>query len=502
MSDIDRSQETDRFISGSLGAKDSVTGEQLSQIDSIVSKYLRNKPTLDSTNVFGAGVTQGLSPGPCIFLGEISSVDSQASDRIADMEYLMTLIAREGDVMLLSGARNHEFEKYRKEELQLGDIKIIETNGHALSQLNSKTPASSLQQLIDYLQNTFTTESINIVPFYGSPAVWGLASYIAEQTGLYISVAAPAPKLSSLVNDRLWFRDLARSVLGPDDIPVTRPVYGPESLVQLMRVFATRYSNVVVRIPNGIDIYCNVKMDSQKVTSSTDAELTSLVTSVLKDHDWDNKYPLLVEVWDTEIFSSPTVQVWVPLKGTGSPIVEGIYDRSLLSVTDRLVIAQPADIPPPVKQVVITESIQLAYALQQLGYYSKLELEGVFSGTDSVKSHLHWTGCNGRWSGLTLPVALSNRLFDTEKNIVSIAQLTLKDTANSCFSIVHAALHDLLFTTSNREARVLLPIPGGSSQTTQFITVGHDSAQVETLAREVAVRLSRLGELRLDPMLT
>ncbi len=294
MSDIDRSQETDRFISGSLGAKDSVTSEQLSQIDSIVSKYLRNKPTLDSTNVFGAGVTQGLSPGPCIFLGEISSVDSQASDRIADMEYLMTLIAREGDVMLLSGARNHEFEKYRKEELQLGDIKIIETNGHALSQLNSKTPASSLQQLIDYLQNTFTTESINIVPFYGSPAVWGLASYIAEQTGLYISVAAPAPKLSSLVNDRLWFRDLARSVLGPNDIPVTRPVYGPESLVQLMRVFATRYSNVVVRIPNGIDIYCNVKMDSQKVTSSTDAELTSLVTSVLKDRDWDNKYPLMV----------------------------------------------------------------------------------------------------------------------------------------------------------------------------------------------------------------
>ncbi len=502
MSEIDRSKETDMFISDSRGGKDSVTSEQLQLIDGIASKYLRNTPTLDSTDIFGAGVTQGLLPGPCIFLGEVSSLESQASDRIADMEYLMTLIAREGDVMLLSGTRNTEFEKYRKDELQLGEIKVIDTSGDALSQLTSKTPVPSLQKLIDYLKNKFTTENINIVPFCGSPSVWALASYIASQTGLRVSVAAPAPKLCSLANDRLWFRDLARSLFGPEDIPMTKPAYGPDSLVQLIRAFAKRFSNVVVRIPDGIDIYCNVKMDSKKVMSCTDAELTSLVTGVLKDHDWDNKYPLMVEVWDTEMLSSPTVQVWVPVKGSGSPIVEGIYDRSLLSVSDRLVIAKPAAIPATNKETIVNEAIQLAYALQQLGYYGKLELEGVISGADFVNSHLHWTGCNGRWSGLTLPVALSNRLFDTEKSIVSIAQLTLKDTKKSCFSTVHSALYDLLFTKSNRQARVLLPMPGGSSQTTQFMTIGSNTAQAEDLTREVAARLSRLGELRLDPMLT
>ena len=501
MSDVDREKEADMFLSDSLGGIDRLTSTQLSRTNKITSRYLQNKPTLGSTNVFGVGVSQGHSPGPCIFVGEIFNVESTVSDRITDMEYLMTLIAREGDVMLLNGDRNCEFEKYRQNELRLGNIEIIETSKEELTSLNSTTPKPSLKRLIDYIQTTFTTETINIIPFCGSSALWSLAGYIATQTGLNVSVAAPAPKLTPLVNDRLWFRELAKSLFEPDEIPMTKPAYGPESLLHLVRAFAKNYSKVVVRISNGIDIYCNVKMNSETIMSSTDDELGTLLTVVLKDHDWNNKYPLMVEVWDTEVLSNPSVQVWVPAKGTGSPIVEGIFDRSLLNATDGLVIAKPAEIPPHLEQIVIDEAIQLAVALQQLGYFGKLDIEGIISGSNITNSQLYWTGCNGRWSGLTLPVALSNRLFDTKNITVSIAQLTFKDAANSCFSVIHAALHDLLYTRSNKEGRVLLLVPCGSSRIIKFMTVGHSSAQTEKIAKEVATRLIRLNELRLDPML-
>ena len=44
---------------------------------------------------------------------------------------------------------------------------------------------------------------------------------------------------------------------------------------------------------------------------------------------WRGDYPLLVSTWDSPVFASPSVQIWVPRADRGDVVVEGIFDQAL-----------------------------------------------------------------------------------------------------------------------------------------------------------------------------
>jgi hypothetical protein len=44
------------------------------------------------------------------------------------------------------------------------------------------------------------------------------------------------------------------------------------------------------------------------------------------------EYPLLVEIWDTPVLAGPSVQMWIPDRRTGVPILEGCSNRLSLGL--------------------------------------------------------------------------------------------------------------------------------------------------------------------------
>ena len=375
---------------------------------------LRNEPGLGQSGPFGAAVRPGLCEAPGVLIGDQREIGLHA--RVAEqvVEHRIALVASGGDTLIVE-RRNEAFEDHLAGLLGIAPLETI-----ALGPPRAGTPVSLPMRLLDrpdqmdrLVAKARSAGGCQVLPHIGTGAAWLLAGEIARRAGVPACVAAPPPRLTRRVNDKIWFAGLVRSVLDPEALPPTFAAFGPAAIASRLVRLARTARKVVVKTPDSAGGEGNLAIGSERIARSSLEDVRRLILSLLRARGWEGSYPVLVGVWLEDVLASPSVQIWVPAAGHGDPVIEGLFEQRVSGDRAVFVGAVPADLPPDVEARLCSEAMRIALVLQHTGYFGRLSFDALLTTRKSGSTETKWIECNGRWGGVSLPMTLGNRLFPT-----------------------------------------------------------------------------------------
>ncbi|MEN8182089.1 MAG: hypothetical protein ABFS46_06095 [Myxococcota bacterium] len=444
------------------------------------------EPALGSTEPFGARA--GRIAGPTLFLGDAPGIPFLDSRGGWALEYRALLLAGDGDAVALGLRRNPAFEAYAQDVLRLGHPRILTP-----ARLSSPRPSSvaarcasdpaALGALVALARKV---SRLNVVPYLGNGAAWVLAGRIAAKSGSPVRVAAPPPRLARRANDKLWFARRLHEVLGPRALPPTFPAYGPAALAGRVASLARHHPFVAIKVPDSAGALGNLVIESAGLRSLDVARVRDRLLALLGPRRSD-RYPLLISVWDCPVLMSPSVQLWIPLREEGAPIVQGIFDQAVRGIEGEFCGAEPSELPDPWRPRLVQEAVQMGCLFQELGYYGACSLDAVLTGGDLNGAELHWVECNARWGGVSIPIAIMDRLVGrwTRQPFVVVDRTDL-ELPRRPFAWVLERFRDRVLGSGGGEGGLLFLSPGRfeDGRGFQFLAAGRDLPEARRRAAE------------------
>ncbi|PJK27945.1 hypothetical protein [Minwuia thermotolerans] len=456
---------------------------------------LANEPSLGRTDFFGPRVSSGLKPGPALLIGDQREVGLFAGMREQRLEHRIALLADEGDFLVVEKACPRH-EAFVRHLLGIHDLRIIEIGppergGPAAIASRCRSPALAAR----FADAARDRGCFQIVPYLGSGKDWALAGTIADVARVPVRVAAPPPQLAKRVNDKIWFADRVRAVLGPQALPPTFAAYGPAALAAHIRRLARNCEQVIVKTPDSAGSLGNVNLDAALIRGFSTERLHCCVLDILRARGWRDRYPLLVGVWETAALSSPSAQIWIPAPGDGDPVVEGIFEQRLAGDEAEFIGAAPAVLSVGVLRRICREAMALAVHLQALGYFGRCSFDCLITGEAGRARGVHWIECNGRWGGVSIPMSFVNRFFGRHagRGMVIVQDQSLQLRVRTA-----EALYDLLgpFLLRRGKNEGIVPLAVGGIERSAgfpFLAVADSQARAETLAGQARALLARRG---------
>lgn len=376
----------------------------------LASDLEAEEPALSNTVAFGPLVSPGLGPWPSLVIEDHSRIALFEKSGDEAYSYRALLLAGDGDLVPIAQPRSPGFEGYCRNLLGLGRAEI-------LTPAASGTPRSLAQRCANDPELVGRAADVarrggglNVVPYMGTGGVWMLARCIADAAQVPVRVAAPPPRLTHRVNDKVWIARRVEEVLGARAAPVSRAVHNLAALAGQIAAFSRRFPSVAIKIPDSASSAGNIVLQSGDIGNMTLRRLRDLAESCLHGVGWRGAYPLMVTAWEEPVLTSPSAQVWIPDHREGLPVVEGLFDQLVAGPTHVFGGAVPSALPGPWRRQMAQEAVQLAYVFQALGYFGRCSFDAIVVGQDLGAARLHWVECNGRWGGVSIPMTLANRL--------------------------------------------------------------------------------------------
>ena len=375
---------------------------------SIASRLFAEEPALLTSANFGTHVGQGVGPGPSVIMGDQSEIGLYPQISQSRMDYRMAWQARSGDLVIV-GHRDQAFETYFCALLGLKDVTFIEADPTlGLSVAKQALLAGSMQSRLDQL--AINQEHVTLRSYLTTGHTWCLARHLARVCDAKIHVCGPTPRTARRVNDKLWFAALARDALGQDATPPSKPAFGPAAAAGLVNYLAKRADTVVVKVPDSAGSVGNLAFNSADLRDLGIAEIRNMLLDRLRATGWMDRYPVLIGVWDADVISSPSAQMWIPLPGDGVPRLQGIFEQHVRGVGGAFVGAARSDLPKPLQNKLAREAILIAEIFQNIGYFGQCSLDAVICRSGDEQPRIHWIECNGRWGGVSIPLQLAGRV--------------------------------------------------------------------------------------------
>ena len=465
---------------------------QRARIQSLAFEIKKRDPHLVSTAAFGPRVSAGLGPGPNLVFEDHSGITLYNPEDDRRYTHRAMLLAGDGDIVALASERNPAFESYCCDTLALGRVEVRTpevSDPPAPLALRCARDPGFLERMAQIAEEH---RGLNLVPYLGNGKAWALARAIARRTDIAVHLAAAPPGLTRSVNDKLWFEARVEDVLGRGALPEVRLANGPALLAYHVKTFAGRYASVAVKLPAAASSTGNIVLESAEIAGRPLTPLREELCALLTQTGWRGNFPLLVTAWEQPILASPSVQVWVPHPFESMPIIEGIFEQNLTGRERAFVGASPCDLSSAVRRQLATETLQLAYLLQCLGYFGRCSFDAILLEDGKSGTRTHWVECNGRWGGVSIPMTLVNRLLGNwGRRSLVVVQRTHLTARGRPFADVARSLGDRLFVAGKREEGVVVLTPGPLEAGTGFdLTVLADSAAAaENTAREVATEM-------------
>jgi hypothetical protein len=432
------------------------------RLEALAKRLLAHEPTLNRVDMFGPRVRSGMSDAPTLFFEDHSEI-SLFRPGEESLEYRSFLLTGEDDVFLVGGRRFAEFEAYCRDVLGIGAGTVLEVETVPDTRLvkplalRCAEHAAHLKTLCDIAK---LKGGLNIVPYIGTGNAWLLASAIAAQSGAEVSVAAAPPRLTRRVNDKLWFLERVREALDESASPLTYSAFGPAALAARIRALASRSPRVAVKVPDSAGSLGNVMIRSETIVGQSLAQIRQSILDVLAMRGWQDTYPLMVGIWDHPVMASPSVNVWVPHREDGPPIIEGVFTQVLRGEKATFVGAEPSNLPKPVEDRILLGTTCLAHYFQKLGYFGRCGFDAILVGDSIDRAEIHWIECNGRWGGVSIPITVANRLVgDWAKKSIIIVQRTRLQMPPRSLEAVLERLKGYLFSPANSHEGVVLLAP-------------------------------------------
>ena len=464
--------------------------EEQRKIAGLARRLIDNEPALNATEAFGPRVAPGLGEGPAFLLEDHREIALFEEGEDLPLEYRARLLAQEGDLVAIGGRRNPVFEAYCEETLGLGHVSVLHPpTGPAARRLPLAIRCMNDPAVFARLIGSAERHgALNIVPFIGMGSVWKLAGALAAKSDVDIKVAASPPRLTRRVNDKLWFAACVSELFGREALPPTYSAYGPAALAGRLAFLARRYDQVVVKVPDSAGSQGNIVLDSASLRDVPLAELRLRLRNLLRTIGWRGAFPLMVGVWECPVISSPSVQLWIPTKAEGPPVIEGLFDQVVHDVVAEFIGSEPSDLSNSWQHRIATEAFVLAQLFQALGYYGRCSLDAVIVGTGNAPAQLHWVECNGRWGGASLPLTLANRLTGNwASHPFIVVQRTEMHGPSRSFTDVLGLIGDRLLRAGDRATGVIILAPGRIEEGTgmNFMVVGKTVAEARAEANLV-----------------
>lgn len=464
---------------------------ETTQIESIARRLLSADHRLSTVDYFSPHAKTGLLPGPALFIDDRAEIALSGSPDDWPFEYRLALLGEAGDTLVLSGARNRDFELYLRDYLGVGRLGVIEvgakgsSGGQAMPQ-RCQNDEKVFSHLVATCQQA---KGLSIVPVQATGAVWALGRGIGVAAGVTVRIAGPGPRLSRCVNDKLWFTECVRLLFGEQAHPESYAAYGLAALVRQVHELSRRQNRIVIKLPNSAGSSGNVVLNSNDFRGLTVSEVRSRLLGLLGRFSLSWPFPVQVAVWEEPVLSSPSVHVWIPDPKSGRPIIEGIFEQKVRGPEAEFVGAEVARFCIEVQEQMAHESTLIATLFQRLGYFGRCSFDCLLIGKDFTDAAVHWVECNGRWGGVSFPLSLLNRLgisiLEYEVLIVQRTGLTIEARQ---FRDVLRLLGDLLYPNRPTGDGIILSSPTVYERGTGIHFVSFAKSRAAARAMAVAAR--------------
>ena len=449
---------------------------------------LTAEPAFLSSREFGPFVRQGVGRGPSLLIGDQSEISLLRASG-SQLDYRMSLLAHPGDYVLVR-QRTPAFEEYLADYLNLVDVTFLQADRTDLA------PVAAQALQLDSLINSCADAArefggLTLKPYLTSGHIWRLAKKISETAIRDVHVCGPSPRIMRRANDKLWFSDLARQIIGTSATPPTRAAYGPAATAGLVRQISRTAKQVIIKVPDSAGSAGNIRLASDDIADISVTELRRFLLSRLRRTGWQDRYPVLVGVWDQNVLCSPSVQLWLPHPQDGRPRVDGIFEQRVKGDEGAFVGAARSTLPEPQQQQLATEACQIAAVLQELGYYGRCSLDAVICADNNGPEIIHWIECNGRWGGVSIPMTAAEQILgEPVVPTLLVVQEKLPDRRLTTPGMIKL-LKDLLFQQGHTKSGLIIMSPPESENGTfvNLLAVGESQNRADNYIAEAMKRI-------------
>ncbi len=424
---------------------------------SIVKRFLADEPTLLSSLDFGPFVAQGTGSGPSLLIGDTSEISLMQSTPTSHRDHRMAHLAKAGDVVLVRN-RDPVFERYLKDYRGLENVTFLGADPTRSEAVAKQAFTSEL--LLNSLVNVARRNGgLTIHSYLTTETTWHLAQAIGERAACIVHVSGPSARISQRANDKLWFTQLARKVIGDDAVPPTISAYGPKAAAALILRLNAQGQQVIVKVPDSAGSAGNIRLDKAALETLTADQVETLLMDRLHGIGWADSYPILVGVWDADVTSTPSVQMWIPHISDGEPSAQGVFEQRVFGASAAFIGAVKSTLSNALQDALVTQALTIARVLQQLGYYGRCSFDAVICTRNDNANSIHWIECNGRWSGVSILSAVLHSIHTgpPPKGLVILQERLPGDPCTTSDAI--NAMHKILYRGGPREEGVILMSP-------------------------------------------
>jgi len=461
----------------------------------LIERLVADEPALLSSLDFGPWVSQGTGTGPSLLIGDQSEISLMRNARSSHLDHRIAHLANPGDIVLVR-QRDPEFEAYLAEYRGFSDVTFL-SSGNADADPVSKQAYNApalLEKLIKVAQNA---GGLTINSYLTTGNTWRLAQAIGEAAKCVIHVSGPSPRVAKRVNDKLWFTRLARQVIGKDAVPPTMSAYGPDAAAALVARFGKSAEQVIVKVPDSAGSAGNIRFEAAYLNDKSPAQIGSVLQDQLHATGWADSYPILVGVWDTDVTCTPSVQLWIPQVGEGPPVSHGVFEQQVFGDAAAFVGAVRSTLPDTVQHNLVAQSVKIATVLQHLGYYGRCSFDAVICNRNGNPNTIHWIECNGRWSGVSIPMAILHSIAPVQDALgVMVTQYPLPGVTVTASQAVKALNGELYHHAASANGVILLsPPPSTNGSVANMLSFGNSQYAAARSGRAAIQRLREFSTL-------
>ena len=397
------------------------------------------------------------------------------------------LRAREGDSYVASAPVSAGYEPYCREVLGLGAVELLTVDPIG-DRLAIARACRANRGLMDRLATIARRGGgLVIEPFLGTEAIWDLARAVAAEASARVRVLAPPPPVTWIANDKANFEDLVSAVLGPGFLPESRRSASAEGLARALLELSEAGPSVALKQLRCASAMGNEVFDSAALRRRGFPGVLEIVRGFLERTGWDGDEDVLAVRWE-EAASSPSTQWWLPPSGVGEPVLDGVYEQILAGEEGVFVGSRPSGLATEVEGRIVSQSGQVAAALQRLGYVGRCSFDHLVLEDGRVV----FTECNGRWGGTSIPMNLVDRLHPGGRPPYQAQAFVHPELAGITFEQLLARLGDAVQDRGPGTGRFLLYNVGPLEQFGKFdvVALGSSRSHVEDMVtRELPRRL-------------
>ncbi|MGC8201305.1 hypothetical protein ACP2AV_01245 [Aliiroseovarius sp. PTFE2010] len=471
----------------SVGSRSDVEAQQCAT--RLAAALTADEPALLSSLDFGPHVTQGDGGGARIIIGDQSEIPLLDNPARPVLDHRMALLADRGDMVVLH-TPDAGFQSYVADVLGRRGIKWLAAGGHPTDAVAKICRTEA--QLFDPLRR-FVADAggATIQSYLTTGNTWRLAQALGTATGQIVHVAGPAPRIARRANDKLWFSDLARRVLGHDAVPPTMYAYGPAAAAGLVRQLARDNAQVIIKVPDSAGSNGNIRLESADIGDASLHLLCRFLRRHLNIVGWQGRYPLLVGIWESDVVCSPSVQMWLPKVGEGLPRIEGVFEQRVCGIGAAFVGAERSTLPGAVQARLGSEALAIAAVLQRLGYFGQCSFDAVLVQKNDKSLIPHWIECNGRWGGVSIPMTVAADLLEGALPDGLVIVQTPMGRDGFTTSHLRNCLEPLLFRPgqSTEGIVILAPPLGGDDPSLTLMALAQDQIGATRLMDVALARL-------------